>query len=576
MDQLKQYLEVAKKHHFWILCGLAVLVPFIVFWVSSNYLAKVYADQKGKFSRANQEVQPLASGDHPNNAWVERVHQETEQLRANVRQAWDTLYTDQQKNVFIWPNELGPDFIAAFSKPAAADDPRQLEPLCERYQNHVKTEISHMADIVRAEWNPSETGGRGGALQQHVPNGAAAEGAEAGTKNTIVEWAPADEGHLVDDYDWIDPPSPLDVRYAQEELWVLEAICKAIDRTNVGATGQFDAVVREIHSTLIGYDATDKFPLGEGADRIERPHGAGRAPGALGPGPMAGPMVPGGVPGALPGAAFEPKRPMRHRTADQAAAGPMRLPGGFGVPGGPGGPGGIPGQMGPVDPEAWLKDGRYVDSAGKPLLGSAWANVSTPEYNLMAFKITIAADEQHWQRLLVELANSQLPLEVREVRMNPLESRGGRGEPPLGRNRPGRDGDQGGKFDNVTLEIHGVAYLMNPPNLDKLGIKAATANGSPAFAAAPPIAAPAPPATPPAATAPATATPTTATPTTVPPTTVPPASPVTPPAATGPATAPPATTPPAKPPAAGAPPTPTTPATAPPPVAAPPAALPAK
>ena len=42
--------------------------------------------------------------------------------------------------------------------------------------------------------------------------------------------------------------------------------------------------------------------------------------------------------------------------------------------------------------------------------------------------------------------------------------------------REARREDEGsGVLHNVTLEISGVAYLINPPNLAKLGIKAADA-----------------------------------------------------------------------------------------------------
>ena len=87
-------------------------------------------------------------------------------------------------------------------------------------------------------------------------------------------------------------------------------------------------------------------------------------------------------------------------------------------------PGGMPGGMGnaggdapPTNPDEMLKDGRYVDDKGVPLHATAAAPFA--EYNLMAFKLTVVADEQHWDRLLIELCNSPLPLEVREVRLNP-------------------------------------------------------------------------------------------------------------------------------------------------------------
>jgi hypothetical protein len=580
MDQLKQYWEVVKKQHFWILCGLAVVVPLIVFWVSSGHLAKVYGDQLTTIKQADDNLTPLVSGaDHPNKEWVTHVQGETDRLRVNVKDAWDALYAQQQA-VLKWPPELGDDFAEKFKDV----DPKKLEPLCELYQNSVKTELKHMADIVKAEWAPGESGhGRSSPAlrpgRQHAPG--AAQDADEAKKNYIVVWDPADEGRLQDDYDWVDPPSPLDVRYAQEELWVLEAICKSIDRTNVGSTGDFDAVVREIQGTLIGYTATDKFPLGEGSGRIDRSRKTGAGGG------MAPAAPPAMTPGGAPAVALEPTRPVRHRATDEGAlGGRSRAPRG-GPVGMAGGQPGV-GPAAPTDPDELLKEGRYVDTKGKPLRGSDWANSTTPEFNLMAFKLTVVADEQRWPKLLVELCNSPIPLEVREVRINPNDREGG-GPGAAGRDRPRREaGSPDMALHNVTLEIHGVAYLMNPPNtpanLAKLGIAAVGANpaASPvAPQATPPIAAPTPAApasaVAPAATAPAAPTgPPVATPTTAPPVAAPTIA--TPPAAAPATTAPPTaaptatTTPPTTAPPTTA--TPTAPPTAGPPAAAPPTATP--
>jgi hypothetical protein len=535
MDQLKQYWEIVKRQHFWILCGLAVLVPFIVSMVADGHLAKIYGDQKSAITGIDRALDPLVSAaDHPNPEWVKHVKDETEKLRRNVRDAWESLY-NQQKAALKWPPELQEDFISAFGKPVESDDAANIDhavmdPLCDRFMNNVKTELSHMADIVHAPWAPTEQAGGGGGAGVHGrPRAAATVDSEEAAKSYIVDWDPADQSRLVEAYNWQSTPSPLDVRYAQEELWVLEAICKSIDRTNVGATGGFDAVVREINNVLIGYDATDKFPLGENASRIIRSSKSG--PGAASASPPMG--MPGG-PGGAAAAAFEPKRPMRSTPGEAAPSVRSRTShgGAFTPPGGgaftPPGGGAAPGPGGPAAQGDWLKDGRYVDSKGKPLLGSELANSTSPEFKLMAFKLTVAADEQRWQKLLVELCNSPLPLEVREVRINPNDSEGGGGRPNA---RARMAHDQNGNdsiLHNVTLEIHGVAYLINPPDMAKLGI---TAAGAPPTGAAPAASAP-------ATSAPATAT----TPPAVPPTTAPPVAP--------PVTSPPTTTPPAVAPAA--------------------------
>lgn len=320
------------------------------------------------------------------------------------------------------------------------------------------------------------------------------------------------------EFNWPTPPSPLAIKYAQEELWVRQAIFKAIARTNAGATGDFDAIVHSIAHSYIGYDATDKYPLSDGANRLVHINKS------EGPG-LRGAVGSGDVPGT---SSIEPKRPVAGvvdtETRFQAAT-----------------------ATGPVDPEAPLKTGRYVDDKGKPL--AATDIDSTTEYRLLAFKLNIQADEQRWQKFLVELSNSPLPLEVREIRVDPrinLDSHDtGSSTMPGGRNFD--ETGTGMIRHDLPIEIYGFAYIMKPPDSAKLGITAESpdattpAGATPAAPAVPGNAgAPTSGAAPamPAGTTPGSPVPSPA------PNTVP--SPAAPPA-TAPAAVPPAAAPPAAP-----------------------------
>ena len=44
MDQLKQALNVVKKYHFWILCGLIVLLYVGVWFMSTSSMSQVTRD----------------------------------------------------------------------------------------------------------------------------------------------------------------------------------------------------------------------------------------------------------------------------------------------------------------------------------------------------------------------------------------------------------------------------------------------------------------------------------------------------------------------------------------------------
>jgi hypothetical protein len=133
-----------------------------------------------------------------------------------------------------------------------------------------------------------------------------------------------------------------------------------------------------------------------------------------------------------------------------------------------------------------VRDGRYADVKGKCLLWSQVAASTPPEYRLMPFRLVLECDEARFQTVIAELANSVLPLEVREVRINPDTQNANQG--PRSRNgRPAPAVAAGGVaavMHNATVEIFGLAYLANPPDANKLKVNEAggnadaTANGN--------------------------------------------------------------------------------------------------
>jgi hypothetical protein len=93
---------------------------------------------------------------------------------------------------------------------------------------------------------------------------------------------------------------------------------------------------------------------------------------------------------------------------------------------------------------------------------------------LMAFKLRLIVDEYQLQRVVEEFANSVLPLEVRQVRINAAADASEASGPRRGsRDRLANSlPSAGGVSHNSTLEIDGVAYLINPPDRVKLGLPA--------------------------------------------------------------------------------------------------------
>jgi hypothetical protein len=202
---------------------------------------------------------------------------------------------------------------------------------------------------------------------------------------------------------------------------------------------------------------------------------------------------------------------------------------GYGTPSREGGASGVTGLLVPdaaAPPEAatstntddYLNDWRYVDPDSKPITKEEFPNPKIHEYRLMPWRVRVTVDQRRWDELLVMFRNTDLPLEIKQVRVNPIldgsgssgMGYGGRGgdtrrmpsfapsaamKIPYGLGSGGRGGRGGysressmttmgteAPSDTLILELRGVAYLINPPDLSKIGAATAGAAADPAAA----------------------------------------------------------------------------------------------
>ena len=146
---------------------------------------------------------------------------------------------------------------------------------------------------------------------------------------------------------------------------------------------------------------------------------------------------------------------------------------------------------------------RYIDDKGKPLPYQPqfpYANHPRSEFKMMPISMKLVMDQRYIPQLLVNCANSNMPIEVRRVRMLKTQGPAGTTSSPMGGGM-GMGGDFGGmgggmgmprpgamggaavqqsdtaQFE-VPVEIHAIINIYNPPDLDKLGKGAAAAGGA--------------------------------------------------------------------------------------------------
>jgi hypothetical protein len=500
MDKVKVFLAVLKKHQFWVLCGVMLITILACWWLATDDLASQFQARvsqiKTDFTGTKVPPEPA------NQSVIDNIDEQHKSLKQEVFRAWATLYKQQKENNPL-PAVLGKAFNDKFEKlkPQGKLDRFDLE----QYQNRILKDylpgLQKIVDVRRpvddkaAGDRPAGTG-RGRAIPGMQPGmqpGMMGGDAVANTEMTgIVDWNSSDIAVLESRFDWPTVPSTLDVVLAQEDLWVYESLLRVIKSTNDGATNQSNAAVKRIDALHIGRDCRQAWKETEESAF----HKASGGPGG-----------PGG-PGQMPDARQGPPPGM-----------------------GPGGGGG----SNQHDQDLFVN--RYVDDKGQPLAVKGdfpFVDHPIPEYKMMPIHLKLVMDQRSLPKFLAKCANSNMPVEVRRVRIlkesfSPFDfgaaanragsvpggmSGGDRASgayprvPPMGHpeGRPDAGGMNSLAVDNdndIPVEIFAVIYIYNRPDEEKLGVAAAgSAPADPSGAAATtpannkPAAAPARPATP--------------------------------------------------------------------------------
>ena len=527
MDQLNTVLAQIRKHHFWVLVGVVVVVGLAATFMAAAERAGVAQEKERTLENAHDGLSRVAGlPDHPNQEVINAIQERRDEQAREVFQAWESLYAEQRAN-YPWPRALSPQFrdmIRNRRGPQERIPPRYRE----EYQNYVTYYFATLFDevgVMRREDEPFEaaqqtrlqrggyTGGMGsspgGGMSGYPGSGMdsysgsmdsygggypgeyggsqyGSGGRGPGESRMIgtFEWDANDRNRFVDRFFWQRTPNTLQIWLCQEDLWIYETLLRIIRNTNEGATSNYNATVKRVERLAIGSDAAPAFATLTGASTggMASPYGGSGSgyPGGSMPGSSAAGSGPGGATRSTAGAA----------DADELI-------------------------------RRQLLSFRYVDETGTPLASDD--EMPYPQFKMVPVHMRLVVDQRRLPRLLVECANSPMPVEVRAVKINPEQgpinlqafrgrtttagpgammggmdsgSYGGSGYPgsmgPMGgmggmggpgqQMGSGRRGTTGSRtrlpasassFDAV-VEILGIVLIYEPPDLEGLEAQGAT------------------------------------------------------------------------------------------------------
>jgi len=458
MDKIRVLLNRAVKHHFWLLSALVVLIGLGCWFQASSSLSKLYAANKTKIKQEFTSQKGLRDKVfHPNEQVNKEQRKQIEQQAGEVTKLWQQLYAVQQDAVLTWPKQLGPRFQRNITQLKFGND---IHPdMRDTYLNYAKNHFQELPQTVKALELPEGSRTRsvmGRGMGQQIIDIAqieqmlsASQLGRSGPNNKnnqeqedppkldfLVYWV--DQDMVRDRLTFNARPSAMQIWVTQEDLWVYTTMLQVIANTNkaAGSTRFSNAAVRVIDSLEVGRAAARESRT-KGRILVPVQQGRGDAFGEEG---MAGGYGGGygmeGDPGEAGGAGGD-------RDMDGGYGGGFGMEGGngggFGMEGGYGGGFGMEGDFGGMggafakggpeggDENAQLLSFRYVDAEKQPIAIQGDWNPSLVgvEYKRLPIRMKLQMDQRWLYFLIAECANAPLQIEVQEVRVNPIQSRGG-------------------------------------------------------------------------------------------------------------------------------------------------------
>jgi len=489
-DNMRPAVDLLAKYHFWL---LALLIPLIVLPVlaagNSGLSGRIAARRSEIESKLSQVRRVSGISPHPNENWSEAIEVGRQRVQQDLMTEWKQFW-DSQRQIRIWPEELGPEFLRRVQslRPGGALDRPSLINYQRRVPRFVQALPARMgAEEFMATEDMARDGGDGRMSGRGAGRGMGPGGFGGGPDGTgmprgprpPITWNPADQQTLYESFLWDKPPTTIQTLMAQEELWVYGVFCDILKDCNSDATGAHDSAVAYVEELAVGYRAAEDKPGGTG--RIYMPPAAsgGGEFDDMGMGMMESEygMEDGMSGGRPPHPRFGSLGGLDGRMQPGSEMGEMTR------------------QVGSSDDD--FLNWAYVDFSGKPLMAEELASApGTAMVRLMPFLLRAVVDQRKLDTLLTKLATWPIPIEVRQVRINPdamaaddgmggggMSGRGmggrGMGGPPrggmggggrrggggFGGDRLGGGGDAAGMLrpHDVTVEILGTVALATPP-----------------------------------------------------------------------------------------------------------------
>jgi hypothetical protein len=298
MDALKKLGKALAAYQFWLLSAIVFIGSAVVFAMTNMSLSSLITARVTKLDAAYAQITTIKGtvATHPNSfshAELQRLAKISEQ---DVKIAWETQY-NRQRPLLVWPAKAFSsrnDTIEIFKNlrpieqyvefPIVVTKESPIHKVTntdrELYKRYIGPEFESVSKIIGTEWKakieksamgmggyegmaggpagmPGLSGGDGyGSSGEAGYAGGLGGGLGMPVNKDLVRWSKESQQQLMHQilpwYNLREPPTVLDIYYAQEDMWLLTGIMEIIRATNAGAVENFQTKVREIEWIRMG------------------------------------------------------------------------------------------------------------------------------------------------------------------------------------------------------------------------------------------------------------------------------------------------------------------------------------
>ncbi|GIW87371.1 MAG: hypothetical protein KatS3mg108_1695 [Isosphaeraceae bacterium] len=241
MDQVKEYLQLALKHRFWIAVGIAALLPIIGYFAASGAITAEEEKARAEVKASLDAVRKFESNPTPINARYKQVVEAKQAtLEKDVNATWRKLYS-RQAPLLTWPEEVADRFMAWGRKWPENTSRNFVEQTIREY---METYNDYVREVYQA-------------LKPFDPE----------TGEGIVAAPPPEILLRPAVFSQVQPPTLGDVWAAQERLWIQRTILEVLAKVNerAGAKDWSTAPVKEVLQLEVATElAQDQQSIAEG------------------------------------------------------------------------------------------------------------------------------------------------------------------------------------------------------------------------------------------------------------------------------------------------------------------------